>query len=133
MQIAAELARGVEARRHVDAAQPLRQLLRQQRVLHALREAHFLLEAMLVGGDRLVEPGVLDRHRHHVGERRQHLDVLPRERVELGAGEIEHADAALLEHQRNDELGADRRRRTARSADPCVTSPTSTASQCSAA
>ena len=53
VQVAAELVRGRESRGHVHALEPLGQLRRQQRRLHALREADFLLEPDLVGADRL--------------------------------------------------------------------------------
>jgi hypothetical protein len=91
----------------VDAAQPLRQLLRQERHLHALREAQLLLVARLVALDRLDQPRILNRHRGFRRQQRQQLDVLLVERVGLGALEVEHANAAILQQQRHDQLGAD--------------------------
>ena len=54
--------------------------------------------------DRLVEPGVLDRDGGLAGQQRQDLHVALVEGVELGAFEIEHADAAILQQQRNHQL-----------------------------
>ena len=90
---------------------PLGQLGRQQRRLDALRETHLLLEPDLVGADGLVEPRVLDGDRRLARQQRQDLDVVLREGVELRALEIEHADAAVLDEQRNDQLGSGIRRR----------------------
>ena len=60
---------------------------------------------------RLVEARVLDRDRRLAGEQRQDFDVALRERVELRALEIEHADAAILQQQRNHQLRPAHRRR----------------------
>ena len=102
--VAAELARRIEMPGHIHAAQPLRQLLRQQRHLHALRQPQFLFEARLAVANRFVEPRVLDRHRRFRGQQRQQLDVLLVERVRLRALEVEHADAAILQQQRHHQL-----------------------------
>ena len=106
MEVAAELARRRERCRDIDALEPLRRLGRQQRDLHALREAHFLLQPRLVRAQLLVQPRVLDRHRRLAGEQRQDLDVALAERVELRALEIDDADAAILDEHRDRELGA---------------------------
>ena len=107
VEIAAELARGRERRRHIDAFHPLGQLRRQQCRLDALGEAQFAVDASLVGRDRLVHAGVLDRDGGLAREHREDLDVALRERVELGALDIEHADAAILDEHRHDQLRPD--------------------------
>ena len=111
VEVAAELARRLEPRRDVDALQALGQLGRQQRRLHALREADLLLEPHLVRADRLVEPRVLDRDRRLAREQRQDLDVALREGVELRALEIEDADAAILAASAESPAPTARRRR----------------------
>ena len=83
----------------------LRRRRRQQRHLHALREAHFLLEPDLIGAHLLVESGVFDRHRRLARQQAQDLDVPLAERIELRALQIDDADAAILEQERNRELG----------------------------
>ena len=107
MEVSSQLARGVEAGRHFHAAQPLGQTCRQQRRLHALREADFLFEPDLVRAHGFIQLRVLDRHRRLTREQRQDLDVALAERVELRALEIEDADASILEQHRDDELRAD--------------------------
>ena len=78
---------------------------RQQRRLHALREPHLLLEALFVRADLFVQPRVLDRDGRLARQQRQDLDVALAERVELRTLEIDHADAAVLQQQRDGELG----------------------------
>ena len=106
MEISAQLARGIERRGHLHAFEPLRRPRRQKRDLHALREPHLFLEPLLVGAYLLVEPSVLDRDRGLTGKQRQDLDVALRERVELGALQIDDADAAVLDQEGNRQLGA---------------------------
>ncbi len=77
---------------------------RQERRLDALREAHFLLEPLLRRSNFFVQPGVLDRDGGLAGEQRQDLDVALAEGVELRALEIDDADAAVLEQERNRQL-----------------------------
>ncbi len=105
VQIAPQLARRREPRGDVHPLHPLRQLGRQQRRLHPLRESQLVLQSLLVGANRLVEPRVLDGHRRLAGEQRHHFLVALREGVELGALEVDHADAAVLHHQRDHQLG----------------------------
>ena len=92
VQVAADLPRRLETCRELDALQALRRFRRQQRTLHAARKFDFALEAKLARSHRLVQPRVLDRHRGLAGENAENLSVALRERAELGAFEIEHAD-----------------------------------------
>ena len=107
MEVAAELARGRErARRRSTPFSRFGGRAGSSADLHALREPQLLLEPLFVRAHLLVEPRVLDRDRRLAGEQRQDLDVALAERVELGALEIDDADAAILEQHRNRQLGA---------------------------
>ena len=133
VEVAAELAGRVEVPGDVDASELLRQVLRQQRHLHALGEAHFLFEPDLVVAQRFVEARVLDGDRRLRRQQRQQLDVLLRKRVELRALEIEDADAAIFEQQWNRQLGSNVVHRRGRTVESFDTSGTSTGSFWSAA
>ena len=85
-------------------ADALGKLHRQQRRLHALREADLLFQTDFVRANRFVKPRVLDRHSGLAREQRENVDVPLRERVEFRTLEIEHADAAVFQHQRNHQL-----------------------------
>ena len=79
----------------------------QQCDLDALREPDFLLEPFLVRPDFFVQPCVLDRHGRLAGQEGEDFDVTLAERIELGALEIDHSDAAILEEHRDRKLGPD--------------------------
>ena len=104
MQIAPELPRRGEARGHVHAPQTLGDRRGQQCRLYALRERQLALDAQLVRPHLFIQPGVFDRARRLAGEQRQDLDVLFREGVELGAFQVEDADAAILQQHGDGEL-----------------------------
>ena len=105
VQVAAQLARRPEVRRRLPAL-PGRVLLGEEAVLDVARDRQLAVQAHLAPHQLVVEPRVLDRDRHLARERRQHLDVLLVEAVELGRLQVEHADHAVLGDQRDHELGA---------------------------
>ena len=98
---------GAKAAAQLDVLQPLRRSGGQERDLHPLREADFLLEPLLVGADLFVQPRVLDRDGGLAGQQRQDLDVALAERIELRTLEIDDPDAAVLEEHRDGQLGPD--------------------------
>jgi hypothetical protein len=77
----------------------------QERVLDALGEAQLLLEPLFVGADRLVQPRVLDGHGCLARQQRHHLRVVVVEGADVGALEIDDADAPVLDEQRDGQLG----------------------------
>ena len=90
----------------VDAFEPPGRPRRQERCLHALREANFLFQTHLVGSYLVVQPGVLDGDRGLCREQRQDLHVAFAEGIELGTLEVQHADAAVLQKERDRQLRA---------------------------
>ena len=105
VQVSSKFTRGLEAAGHLGVTQR-GQIGRHQRELDALRESQLLVDPLFSTPDFLVEPRVLDGHRRLAREQRQQLRVLLREGVELGALEVEHADAAILDQHRNDQFGS---------------------------
>jgi hypothetical protein len=83
VKVAAQLARRGERHAELDPLHLLGQLGRKERGLDALGELELPLEARLVGGQRLIQPRVLDGDRGLAREQRQDFHVPFRERVDL--------------------------------------------------
>jgi hypothetical protein len=90
----------------VNALGRFRRLRGQQRDLDPLGESQLLLNPFFVAPYLFVQPGVVDRDRGLTRQQRQQFFVLLGERVELGALQIEHTEAAILDEHRDHELGS---------------------------
>ena len=76
----------------------------KQRELHPLGKPKLLLDPFFVSANFFIETCVLNRDRRLTREKRQQLLVFFGERVELGALQVEHTDASILDEHRDDEL-----------------------------
>ena len=102
-KISGQFARGEKMRRGFPPS-PLGRLLREEALLNSLSDRQFLPVTRLSLRDVLVEPGVLDRHRHLRRERCQDFDVLVGESVQLFRLEVENPDHPSFEDERYDQF-----------------------------
>src|ERR1700676_2179914 len=79
--------------------------MRKKVALDFASRVEVILETKFILPGLFVEPRVFQRHGNERRQRRKHALVFRCEGVRLRAFKVEHADKAVLQEKRNDELG----------------------------
>src|SRR5579859_2911504 len=103
VEIAAQLARGNDARGNVQAILAARNR-RQQRGLQTARGVEVALHARFIARHLFIKARIFNRDGEMRCENRKRLHVIRREIIELRTFEIEHADHTMLVKKRNRQL-----------------------------